>query len=125
MAVRVNHIIIATFILLLPATLFAATKCRIVELPDRYEAICDGDERSAVESYNTSQKPQQNRTQPAAATQNLTQKTVVDAGLASGNSREPSAAVKQLISYRQNKLLQRSDVEAKKAVRMQMIRAGK
>lgn len=125
MAVRVMHTIITTFSLMLPAALFAATDCRVVDLPDRYEVICVGDERSAVESYNNSQKLQQNRTQPAAATQNLKQQTVVDSGLASDNPREPSAAVKQLISYRQNKLLHRADVEAKKAVRLQMIRAGK
>jgi len=125
MAIRVMYTIIAIFVLILPATLFAATKCRVVELPDRYEAICEGDERSAAETHNNSQKLQQNRTQPAAAAQSPKQKAVVDSGQASANSRETSAAVKQLIAYRQNKLLQRADVEAKKDVRMEMIRAGR
>lgn len=124
MATRIKYTIIATYILMLPATLLAATNCRVVDLPDRYEAICDGDERSAEEPYNSSQKLQQNKPQPAAALQGPKQQAIVETELAS-NTREPSAAVKRLIAYRQNKLLQRADVDAKRAVRMEMIRAGK
>lgn len=125
MAIRIKYTIIATYILMLPATLLAATNCRVVDLPDRYEAICDGDERSAAEPYNSSQKLQQNKPQPAAALQSQKQQAIAETELASGNTREPSAAVKRLIAYRQNKLSQRADVEAKRAVRMEMIRAGK
>jgi len=126
MAIRIMYTIITIFILMLPATLLAATNCRIVDLPDRYEAICEGDERSAAETYNlSSQKLQPRKPQTVTAVQNPKQQTNVHSGQVNDNPREMSAAVKQLIAYRQNKLLQRSDVEAKRAVRMEMIRAGR
>jgi len=155
---------VAAFIL--PVTLYAATDCKIVELADRFEAICVGDERYAAEAPASSQSIRQNVKQQAAGASEVVRSKQQGGGVASLVGSEPlqsqpavikrqqhtavaaemvlqkqqgrgvssmtgselsqtqSAAVKKLVDYRLHRL-QRSDVEAKKAVRTQMIQAGR
>ena len=117
-------ILVSCLLLLLPSTLFAATECRVVELPDRYEAICDGNEKILTGTFESDQRGRQRAfDQTLRVTSPIVQQA--DASQADGvRTKTKSAAVEQLISYRHNKL-QRSDVEAKKVIRMQMIKAGR
>ena len=116
-------ILVSCLMLLLPPTLFAATECRVVELPDRYEAICEGDEKIMAGFYNGNQKERQ-RDADQAARVNSPKFQATSASQPEGDRKVKSSAVERLIAFRHNKL-QRSDVEAKKAIRMQMIKAGR
>jgi hypothetical protein len=51
-------IIISLAMVLLPCTTFASTDCRVVEYPDHYEAICNGDSEKTPAPYQrTEQEP--------------------------------------------------------------------
>jgi hypothetical protein len=120
MNARIIFTIVAT--VLLPVTLFAATDCKIVELSDHYEAICVGDEKYLPEMYRggpeTQNIPKLRSVVPTAVPKS--------SAVGKIDNEHPQAqpdAVKQLIAFRQHKL-QRSDVDAKRLVRMQMIKAG-
>ena len=117
-------ILLSCLMLLLPPTLFAATECRVVELPDRYEAICEGNEKIMAGSYNGDKKDSQRVTEQASRVNSPKFQAAGDSLSEGGRANAKSPAVERLIAFRHNKL-QRTDVEAKKVIRMQMIKAGR
>lgn len=120
---KARSILTAVATVILPATLFAATDCRFIELPDRFEVVCVGDEQYRAESHANIRAMNEQlplRVFPATIPNNPV--TAAAASAAVDRSTVTKPAVKQLIAYRQHKL-QRSDVEAKKAFRLQQIRA--
>jgi hypothetical protein len=65
------RIIILLVMVLLPCAAFAGTNCRVVEYPDHYEAICDGDAEKTPSPYQRTvqgQLPVQEQTLAAAYT---------------------------------------------------------
>lgn len=120
-----NFVLLTSCVMLhLPSALFAATDCRIVELPDRYEAICEGDQKIMADSSNDRHRSRQivENQAPRANSSNI--QAAGDSRTEGDRKKAKSPAVEKLIAFRNNKL-QRSDVEAKKAIRRQMINAGR
>jgi hypothetical protein len=108
---------------LVPGAACAITNCKIIDLSDHYEAICVGDEKYPLASAPAGASALQQL--PAATAGATGQQPKSRGGEASAErSVTQPPAVQQLIAFRQHKL-QRSSVEAKQAVRMQMIRAGR
>lgn len=105
----------------------AGTKCHVTEFPDRYEAVCEGNEKNksigfsqAVKNAAISSPVSTGAPAPIVATDGGSIKspqadTVLKTARKKGAALSP--AVKQLISYRSNKL-HGTVLDAKRAVRI-------
>jgi len=134
-----THKLILVAVFLMPNTVIAATQCNYIELAERFEVVCLGDEKTVAVAATPSLVAEQAPVSLATPAASFPRNTAVNLPrnmatslprntAASDHSGKPAAAqtaaVNAMLSYRENHLT-REIVDSKKAIRMKNIQLGK